>query len=133
MRNSLMDRIISILTYYTMGIFGLIWLVFSHLTKKGTSSFLAYNIYQSIFISALLAVFSLVYNIGLNFISVIPFIGKLMMSFDIFINQTPIYFSFTLSGLILTIFITYLAAISLLGKKPFVPYISNIIVSNFGG
>lgn len=133
MHNSFLDRIISILTYYTLGIFGLIWLIYSHLTKKSVNSFTAFNIYQSIFISVLLGVISLVYNIGLNFIGVIPVIGKLALTFDIFFNQTPMYYSFTLSGLILSLFITYLAFLSLFGKKPFIPGVSNIIVSNFGG
>ena len=56
-----------------------------------------------------------------------------MVSLDIFINQTPMYFSFTLSGFVLMVFLSYLAVLSFLGKKPFIPYVSNMIRSNFGG
>lgn len=127
------DKIVSVLTYYTMGIFGLIWLVFCALTKKRISPFLSFNLYQSMFILAIISIFSLVYNIALNLISVIPIVGKLFVKFDIIVNQTPMYFTFTLTGLIFTIFVTYLALFAFMGKKPYVPYVSEVISSNFGG
>ena len=133
MNISLTDKIVSVLTYYTFGIFGLIWLVYAYLAKKSINSFCIFNIYQSIFISVILYIISLLWGIAIGFISVVPLIGKFMVSLDIFINQTPMYFSFTLSGFVLMVFLSYLAVLSFLGKKPFVPYVSNIIRSNFGG
>lgn len=133
MNISLTDKIVSVLTYYTFGIFGLIWLVYAYLAKKSINSFCLFNIYQSIFISVILYIISLLWGIAIGFISVVPLIGKFMVSLDIFINQTPMYFSFTLSGFVLMVFLSYLAVLSFLGKKPFVPYVSNIIRSNFGG
>ena len=50
MNISLTDKIVSVLTYYTFGIFGLIWLVYAYLAKKSINSFCIFNIYQSIFI-----------------------------------------------------------------------------------
>ncbi len=132
MNNSAVDRIISIFTYYTLGFFGLIWLLFCHLTKKRIDSFLAFNIYQSIFLSVVFTVIVYLYSISLNLISVVPFIGKLAVKFDIFINQTPIYFSYTISTLVLFIILLYLSIFSLMGKKPYVPLISDVINSNFG-
>lgn len=128
-----MDRIAAFLSYYTIGMFGLIWIIFSHFTNRKVNSFLSFNIYQSIFVSVFLAVISMIYGIALNFVSVVPIIGKLIVSLDIYINQTPMYASFTLCGFVLTVFLSYLAILSLLGKKPYVPYISNIIGSNFRG
>ena len=133
MNISLTDKIVSVLTYYTFGIFGLIWLVYAYLAKKSINSFCIFNIYQSIFISVILYIISLLWGIAIGFISVVPLIGKFMVSLDIFINQTPMYFSFTLSGFVLMVFLSYLAVLSFLGRKPFVPYVSNIIRSNFGG
>lgn len=129
----MLDRIVSVLTYFTMGIFGLIWLVFSYVTGRKINSFVAFNIYQSMFILAIFSIFSLVYNIALNLLSIIPFIGKMFVSIDIFLNQTPLYFGFSIVGLILTIFISYLALLAFLGRKPYVPCISDIVISNFGG
>ena len=129
----MLDRIVGVFTYITMGIFGLIWLIFSYVTGRKITSFVAFNIYQSMFILAIFSIFSLVYNIALNLLSIIPFIGKLFINIDIFLNQTPLYFGFSITGLILTIFIGYLALLAFLGRKPYVPYVSDIVISNFGG
>ncbi len=133
MNPSIIDRIVSVLSYLTFGIFSIVWIVFANVTKKTISRFLNFNLYQAIFISIILAVISLVYSIAINLLSVIPYLGSLARSFELFLNQTPMYFGFTLSGLILTIFVFYLSALCLLGKKPYVPIASDIIVQNFGG
>jgi len=132
MNISLADRIISVLAYYTFGIFSLIWIVFANLTKKRISSFLSFNLYQAIFLSVVFAVISLLYGIAIDLISVIPFVGKFARAFNLFFNDTPIYFTFTLSGLLVTLLVSYLALFSLLGKKPYLPLISDIIKTNFG-
>lgn len=133
MRVSLLDRIVSILCYYTFGIFSIIWLIFANVTRKNISSFLSFNIYQAIFISIILAVISLLYSIALNFLSVIPFIGKIVVWFDLFFNKTPIYFTFTISGLLITLIILYFSLICLSGRRPKIPVISDIVKANFGG
>ncbi len=133
MNNTIIDRIVSVLSYYTFGIFSIIWIIFANVTKRRISSYLSFNLYQAIFVSVFLAVISLIYSIAINFISVIPFIGNLAKSFDLFFNQTPLYFTFSISGLLVTILTTYLAIMSLLGKKPYLPVVSDIITSNFGG
>ena len=118
MNISLTDKIVSVLTYYTFGIFGLIWLVYAYLAKKSINSFCIFNIYQSIFVSVVLYIISLLWGIAIGFISVVPLIGKFMVFLEVFINQTPMYFSFTLSGFVLMVFLSYLAVLSFLGKKP---------------
>ena len=55
----MLDRIVGVLTYITMGIFGLIWLIFSYVTGRKITSFVAFNIYQSMFILAIFSIFSL--------------------------------------------------------------------------
>lgn len=132
MNPSASDRVISILTYFTFGIFGLIWLVFANLAKKRISHFLAFNIYQSIFVSILLAIISLLYGIAINFISVIPFVGKFAILFDRFFNQTPMYFSYTVSGLLVTLLVVYFSLFCLVGRKPFIPIVSDIVYANCG-
>lgn len=133
MNPSFSDRIISILAYFTFGIFSIIWLIFANVMKKPLSNYLSFNMYQAIFISVVLAVISLIYSIAINLLSVIPFIGNFARAFEIFFNQTPIYFTFTISGLFVTIIVSYLSIISLMGKKPYVPMVSEIVSSNFGG
>ncbi len=133
MKPAFLDRIISILAYFTFGIFSIIWIVFANMTRKTMSSFLTFNLYQAIFISVVLAVISLIYSIAINLLSVIPFVGNLARWFDVFFNQTPLYFTFTISGLIVTMLVIYLSIMSLLGKRAYLPIVSEIISSNFGG
>ena len=130
---ALSDRLISILAYYTFGIFSIIWIVFANLTKKRITSFLMFNLYQAIFVSVVLAVISLLYSIAINFMMAIPFVGKLASVFDIFFNKTPLYFSFTVSGLIVTLLVTYLSFMALIGRKSYIPFVSEIVKENFGG
>lgn len=133
MKPSFLDRIFSILTYFTFGIFGLIWIVVAYLLKKRNSSFLSFNIYQSIFVSILLTIVSFVYGIAINLMSIIPFVGKFVAAFDVFFNQTPLYFGFTFSGLLVTLLVFYFSIFSFFGKKPNVPLVSDIVCANFGG
>ncbi len=130
---SLTDRIVSVLAYYTCGIFSIIWLIFANVTNRSITPFLSFNLYQAIFLSVALAVISLIYSIAVNILSVVPFVGALVEKFVVFFNQTPLYFGFTISGFIVTLLLSYLAIMSLLERRPYLPLISNIINSNFGG
>ena len=132
MKSSIKDRIISILAHFTFGFFSLIWLIFAYLTKKRSSPFLMFNLYQAIFVSLVFAVLSLVYEIAINFISVIPFVGKLANAFHLFFVATPIYFGTSISGMLVTLLILYFALACLIGKRPYIPLVSEIIKENFG-
>ena len=129
----LIDRIVSALVYFTFGMFGIVWLIFANVTQKRISSFLMFNIYQSIFVSICLCIFSYIYNIAANLMMAIPFIKKFVVAFDIFFNRTPLYYTFTLSGFIITILVSYLVIMSLMARKPKLPVISDIVSKNFGG
>ena len=129
---SIVDRIVSAITYFTFGIFGIIWLVFVVVAKKPMTKFATFNIFQSCLISVLLALIGLAFDLILKISHVIPFLGNIISSIDIFINRTPIYFGYSISGLIITILIGYLIIFSLIGKKPFVPFVSSIIENNIG-
>lgn len=133
MKTAYSDRLISILAYFTFGIFSIIWIIFANLTKKTITPYLSFNLYQAIFVSIVLAVISLIYSIAINLLSVVPFIGKFASWIDIAINQTPLYFTFTITGLLTTLIIIYLSFFCLIGKKPYIPFVSDIIKSNFGG
>lgn len=126
------DRIVSILSYITMGIFSIIWLIFANLTNKHLSPFLTFNLYQAIFISIVLYIISFLYQIAIGFLNAVPFINTYIRAFDIFFNQTPLYFSYTVSGLVITLLLLYLSLISLFGKKPFIPVVSNLVKINIG-
>lgn len=132
MNPSILDRLVSILSYFTFGIFSIVWIIFANVVGKPISQFLNFNLYQAIFLSVALAVLSLIYSIGINLLSVVPFIGSIAKGFDLFFNQTPIYYTFTMSGFLVSLLILYLSILSLLGKRPYLPIVSDIIKANFG-
>ena len=133
MNISFQDRLISALAYFSFGFFSIVWIIFANVMNKRISNFLQFNLYQAIFISVVLCIVSLLYDIAIGFLNMIPFIGKFFNSFNLFFNATPMFFGFTITGLLVFLFIAVLSLSSLLGIKPKIPGISNIIVSNFGG
>jgi len=133
MNPTLIDRVVSILAYCTFGIMSIIWIVFSWLTKKRINSFTIFNLYQAILISIVLSVFALVFDIAVNLLAIVPFVGSFVSKVAIFITRTPIIFSMTLTGFLITILLFYLSAFCLIGKKPKIKGLSDIISANFGG
>ena len=134
MKVSVMDKILSFLAYYTFGIFSVVLLIFFCVTKKSMSSFLIYHIYQSIFVATVLACISGIYSFLFNMIMNIPFemtfLKTALGNFDIFLNRTPILFAFSLTGFVVCVLITYLGIFAILGKKSYIPYVSDVITSN---
>lgn len=132
MKIAISDRLISMLFYYTFGMFGLIWLIWANVTKNRITRFVNFNIYQAIFLSVVFAVISYIYSILYDLIIKIPFLGNLLYKFNLFFFETPLFFTFTLSGLIITLFLLYIFAMLFVGRIPFLPIISNIVKTNFG-
>lgn len=129
---SIVDRVASAITYFTFGIFGIIWLIYVNVAKKPITKFAIFNIYQSFFVSIIFAVINIGYDFLYKLCYTIGFLRKILTSFDLFFNGTPIYQGYSISGLIITIFIGYLVILTLLGKRPFIPFVSNIIEINTG-
>ena len=125
------ERIISCLSYLTFGIAGVVWIVVSYIAKNQMSSFCSYNIYQSIFFSIFLYILSLFCSIVSGILCAVPFLCKIINDFSIFFAQTPIYFGYTLWGLIIFVITCYLAIFSFLGRYPYLPFISDVVGSNF--
>ena len=134
MKISIMDRFLSFLAYYTFGIFSIVLLIFFCVTKKSMSKFLIYHIYQSVFVATILACLSGIYSFLLNMILSIPlemaFLKTSLTNFDIFLNRTPILFAFTFTGFFVFLLVTYLGVFAILGKKSYLPFVSNVIYSN---
>ena len=130
---SIVDRAVSALTYFTFGIFGIIWLIYVNVAKKEMTAFTMFNVFQSCCITVILAVIGYAFGIILQIVSVIPILGPMLKNFNLFFNGTPIYMGYSISGLIIAILIGYMTVVSLIGKKPFVPFISPIIQANIRG
>ncbi len=131
---SLFDKFVSITTYYTFGLTGIIWLIASILIfKKNVTDFCSYHIYQSIFISILLAVLSMALNFLFQLTIKIPFIGEAIGFVYLWLFNVPLFFTFSLFNFMVFVIITYLALGALFSKKTYFPFISDVIRGNFRG
>ena len=130
-RVQIMERIISALSYLTFGMAGVVWIIVSYIVKNRMSAFCSYNVYQSIFFAIFIYILSLFCSIVAGLLGAVPFLGGLINDFVMFFTQTPVYFGYTLWGLIVFAIVCYLALFSLLGRYPYLPFISDVIGSNF--
>lgn len=123
------ERILAAATYLTAGGVGFVWLIIAAFLRKQVTSFLMYHIMQSIFLSILFFIVSLLCNFLLIIIYRIPILNLIPV-----LLNTPITIFFQLS--IIQIFtatvIIYLAITSGLGYYSYLPWVSDIIKGNTG-
>ncbi len=126
------EKIISVLSYFTMGIIGLVWLLIAHFAKKKLRYFLMYNIIQSMVIAILLAILKLTLNIIFSILALIPFINiitaKLNYIMSVRILILPIFnLSFNIIEIIIHLILLYIIIGIIMGKIFFIPYLTNFI------
>ena len=121
------DRLISIASYLTMGFFGFIWLIISHITGKNLKTFTRFNIFQSIFISILLYLIRILFDISISVVKIIPFVGTVFINIVYYLTAHPFIFGFTVLGTVFNLFMAYLVITCLQGKYPEIPWISNTV------
>ena len=127
----MIERIVSALSYITMGFVGFIYMLLGLFTRAQLRPFTQYHIYQSIFIS--IAFFLLNYICGfiLTILSYIPLINKLVAQITFLLNA-PIVFAYSIIQIIVYGIIFYLAITSFLGIYSRIPFISDITDQNTG-
>ncbi len=119
-----MERVISALTYLTLGWAGIIVLVIQAVTKKQPTRFVMYHILQSIFLCFGFYVVSELFNLLAVLIARIPIINLL----PIFLNMpVEALYGLSLVQAVCYTVLIYLIITSLLGKYSFLPWVSNII------
>ena len=124
------EKILSILSYLTMGIVGLIWIIFANLSKQKVKYFLFYNIIQSIIISVFLAIFNISLDIILSLLAKIPYFDWIAAILNIILTFEIVKIfnmSFTIIGLIVMLLIVYIIIGVILGRIFYIPYLTNII------
>lgn len=127
------EKIISILSYLSMGIIGVIWYAIAYFRKQRIKYFLIYNIAQSMIISIFLALFNvLVFYIILPIMGAIPIIDcvaaliNIILSFKI-LRIYLLNLSFSIPELVVTILIIYIIIGIIKGRIVYIPYLTNII------
>ncbi len=126
------EKIISILSYISMGIVGLVWLLIAHYTKKKLRYFLMYNIVQSMVIAIFLAIFKLTLNILFSILSLIPFlniiIAKLNYIMTVRILVIPIFnLSFNIIEIVIYLMLLYIIIGILVSRIFFIPFLTNLL------
>lgn len=133
MKIYLIEKIISVLSYLTMGLVGLVWFVLAYFSHKKIKYFLMYNIIQSIIISILLTIIKLSVDIILSIFSKIPFLdffaAKLyynVISYKI-IRIYSLNMSLTAFEFLLLLLISYIVIGVILGRIFFVPLLTDFM------
>ena len=121
------EKIISAATYLTAGGAGFIWLVIAALIKKTVRPFLMYHIMQSIFLSILFFLISVLGKMVYIILYRIPVINAIP-----YLINMPIPFLFGLSVIqaLTTAVILYLAITAFMGMYSYIPWVSDIIKGN---
>lgn len=123
------ERIVSSLSYLTMGMVGFIWLIFGLFTHARLKPFLQYHIFQSIFISLAFVVISIFIGWISNLLSFIPFINRLIAQINFLLNM-PLLFDYSLIQIVIYGFLLFLAITSFMGRYSYIPWVSDIIDQN---
>ncbi len=123
----ILDRIISAISYLTAGWGGLIWLIILYFGHKYPSKFLRFNVYQSIFVSFSVFVIGMVYGLVLTVLTHIPIIQILASWVDLILNK-PAFGVYSLSQVVVLIYLCYVVIYSLFGRYPVLYKISDLFL-----
>ncbi len=126
------EKIISVLSYITMGIAGLIWIIIAYICKRHIKYFLMYNITQSMVIAILLAIFNLIMSIIMPILSLVPFLNFIsaMLNYVLSIKIIRIYslgLSFSFFEFVIFILLIYIIIGVCLGRIFNVPLLTKLI------
>lgn len=124
-----MEKLVSALSYLTMGFVGFFYILLTVVTKKRLGQFLKYHVFQSIFISIGYFLLTQFVTLICNLLSMIPFINKLVL-IVIFYTNMPLLFGFSLIQMCVYSVLIYLIITTFQGKYSYLPWVSNIIKSN---
>ena len=122
---SLPDRVISALSYLSAGWIGLIYMVVLYFARKGSSKFLRFNVYQSIFISFAIFVIGMIYTLFFDLLTHIPFIQIIVSWIDLFLSK-PTFGNYSILQALVVVYLAYVVIWSLLGKFPMIFKISRL-------
>lgn len=121
------ERILSAATYLTAGGVGFVWFIIAALTKKIVRPFLMYHILQSIFISILFFLISVLGELVYVILYRIPFINSIPYLINL---PLPFLFNLSIIQTFTTTIILYLAITAGMGYYSYLPWVSDIIRQN---
>ena len=126
----LADRIVSGLTYLSAGIVGVMWLIISAVRGKFPPRFTLYHIMQSVFLSLLYVIFNFIFWHIVGFLSYIPLLNRLIRQL-VYLFNMPFIIGYSIMQCLIYGTILYLAVFAFMGLYSYIPWVSDIIKSNF--
>ena len=114
---SILDRLVSAVSYLTAGWGGLIFMVVLYFARKNASPFLRFNVFQSIFISFAVFVIGMAYNLLFGILTHIPLVQICISWIDLILNK-PTFGPYSLLQGIILLYLCYVVVFSLLGRFP---------------
>lgn len=127
----MIERIVSSLSYLTMGFVGFIYLMIGLITRAQLRPFTQYHIFQSIFLSIAFYLLNFICGFILNLLSYIPIINKIIAQLVFFLNA-PLLLSYSLIQIVIYAVLIYLMVTSFMGRYSRIPFVSDIIDQNIG-
>ncbi len=126
------EKIVSVLSYYTWGFAGLIYLIIALIRKQGLRPFLRYHVFMSIFLSILIFIVSNVLMFTIDILGYIPYIKAIVFSITLLFLKPITFLGLSFSFVTLFIYglLTYLAVGAVMGKYSYLPWVSKIISYN---
>lgn len=126
------EKIISVLSYFTWGFAGLIYLIIALIRKQGLRPFVRYHVFMSIFLSILIFIVSNVLMFTIDILGYIPYVKAVVFSITLLFIK-PISFlglNFSIITLFIFCLLSYLSIGAILGKYSYLPWISEVISYN---
>jgi len=127
------EKIISVLSYYTFGIVGFIYIIIALIMKQGLRPFIRYHIFMSIFLSLLIYVISMILIGIINISGFVPYLNALVGTISFILQKEFLnlgIFHFSIINLCITGLYTYLSIGAILGKYSYLPWATKIINEN---
>lgn len=123
---STVEKLLSAISYVTMGWGGMIAVLLLYFCKKQMSRFLRYNIFQSIFVSLLFFCIAMLIGFLANILSYIPGINYLVAQISFILNR-PFLFGYSFLQAVALGIVFYMAVLSLMGRLPRLYWVSKLI------
>lgn len=127
---TIIDKAVSIISYFTMGLAGLLWILAAYFLKKKIKFFLMYNLLQSMLIAVLFAVINIILEIILQILTIIPVLSGIGLSLTMFLNEkTPLFLGLAADKIEMVLFLLllYITAGVLIGRIFCTPVLTKVM------
>jgi uncharacterized membrane protein len=124
---NMFDRGISVLSYFTFGTVGFIWMVVCYFAGKPPMPFVKYHIIQSIFISVCITLFQIIFSILSNALNIIPAIGAIVQNLIYYVASYPLIFHNSVLQIFIFSFLIYVTVTVFQGKYTEIPWFSDMV------